>query len=84
MPSKASEWAKRDEMVRKCIQTLDRPQFTVKNGTGDDLGAAWATNIGGTTFLDINGHGRFSADDALRLARWILDTFSEEPSGAPR
>lgn len=76
--SKAAEWAGLAHKVEMVISGIERPTFHTLNGSGSRLRSAWVTNIDDRAFLDISGNGRFSASEALALAKWITDTFSDE------
>lgn len=63
--SKASEWAERREGEPPAITLLGGWDFAVNSA-------------GGMNVAEVTS---FRASEALRLARWILDTFGDE---APR
>lgn len=86
--SKASEWvAKKIDMEAHVDQ---RPTFSAKTTSGDKNNVTFQvdaeSNHASAPTLDVwagGGWRKISETDALRLARWILDTFGEaDASGA--
>jgi hypothetical protein len=65
--SKASEWAKQIE--------TKRPKFRSESR---DYTRAYVNDDGWLRILDT---GPYLSDEAIALARWILDTFGEEQGG---
>ena len=82
MVSKASEWAFGLNNLRKRVRQVECdevPRFFRNDGSG--IPAAYADTDGSAFFERTSG--RWSPEDALALAHWILDTFGE-PEAEPR
>lgn len=67
--SKASEWAKRQP----------RQLYLRQIGSPYTVNVFMVVEKNGVPGMRIHDSGPFAKRDALRLARWILDTFGEEP-----
>ena len=75
--SKASEWAEKEEKRLRAISSGDRPSFTSPSGLVHGPSRpqiAWVVETGEMTLGDGK---RLSPPEAIRFARWILDTFGE-------